>query len=401
MEVNINNQESNEQVSEAVNDNDCPSALVMEQESVDKLQKKGKFTKLSGAGRKRFKWLIKQGLDAKEARSKALEKLPDDAKVNKRRVCSEDSTLEQKGKKQFEQKSQAVQIASQKPISVGSEAVPESSATTSFTNALKSMKVGVFSEKYPKEILTNEQMAAIQDQILEKITEKEGGPDPQFSGISHRPGWLSITCDNEATLQWLKSIIGEVKPWEGANLKIVDEGNLPKSKILSAFFPNSSEETTEKILKLIKAQNSYLATSEWKVLRRKNEGTAAHVVMSVDLPSVELLKTLSYKISFKFGKVTLHNKIEQKSNPNSPKPAEASNQPSGTGTAKADPRPSVSTPAKADQKPSGTTQAKAAPKPSNLWTRREEQGRHSGTPLKGLRPGRGKKNWKPRPRSSK
>ncbi|KAI5700738.1 hypothetical protein M8J75_002430 [Diaphorina citri] len=66
---------------------------------------------------------------------------------------------------------------------------------------------------------------------------------------------------------------------------------------------------------MVKKQNSRLATSEWKILRRSNEGTVAHVIMSVDLASVELLKTLSYKISLKFGKVTLHNKSEQKSKP--------------------------------------------------------------------------------------
>ncbi|KAI5748038.1 hypothetical protein M8J77_021180 [Diaphorina citri] len=421
MEVDTNDQQSNEQLSEAV----------------EKLQIKEKFKSLSGAARKRFKWLIKQGLSAKEARSKAMEKIPETAIANKKRARSADSTPEEKGGKQSEQKRQKVHIASPKSTPVGLEVVPESSAaTTSFANALRSIKVGVLAERYPEENLTNEQMVAIQAQILEKISEKEGGPDPQFSGIAHRPGWLSITCDDEATSQWLKSIIGEVKPWEGANLKVVEEGDLPKSKILSAYFPSSSEDTTEKILKMVKKQNSRLATSEWKILRRNNEGTAAHVIMSVDLASVELLKTLSYKISFKFGKVTLHNKSEQKSKPNVPKPAKASSQPSGTGTAKAtpqpsvskpakasnqppgtqtakaDPKPSVSTPAKADPGPSGTTQAKATPKPSkvgtstssqgsSLWTRREERGRHSDTPLKGLRPGKGKKDWKPRPRSPK
>lgn len=309
MEVDTNDQQSNEQLSEAV----------------EKLQIKEKFKSLSGAARKRFKWLIKQGLSAKEARSKAMEKVPETAIANKKRARSADSTPEEKGGKQSEQKRQKVHIASPKSTPVGLEVVPESSAaTTSFANALRSIKVGVLAERYPEENLTNEQMVAIQAQILEKISEKEGGPDPQFSGIAHRPGWLSITCDDEATSQWLKSIIGEVKPWEGANLKVVEEGDLPKSKILSAYFPSSSEDTTEKILKMVKKQNSRLATSEWKILRRNNEGTAAHVIMSVDLASVELLKTLSYKISFKFGKVTLHNKSEQKSKPNVPKPAKAS-----------------------------------------------------------------------------
>uniref|UniRef100_A0A8D9A7T3 DUF4780 domain-containing protein n=1 Tax=Cacopsylla melanoneura TaxID=428564 RepID=A0A8D9A7T3_9HEMI len=337
-------------------------------EATKKPQQREKFQSLSGAARKRFKWLLKQGLGVTEARAKALEKLPDETRTSKKRGRSEDSTPEAaKGEKLTEQKRQKVLIPSQKPSSEGHEGVPETSqAPHSFANALKSTKVGVLLQNYPEDNLTNDQMANIQSQILDKIAEKEGAPYPQFSGTAYRPGWLSITCDNSATVDWLKSIIGGIQPSTGANLKVVDEGDLPKSKILSGYFPSSSEEATEKILRLVKAQNQSLTSNEWKVLRRNNEGTAAHLIMSVDLASVELLKKENYKISYKFGKVALHNKSEPK------------------------PQPNVQPPAKANVT-SGVEPVKANPKPS---------GSRTNTGVRSPRPGKGKRDWKPRkPRS--
>ncbi|KAL1447930.1 hypothetical protein WDU94_000622 [Cyamophila willieti] len=356
--------------------------LISPTEANKKPQQKERFQSLSGAARKRFKWLLKQGLGVTEARAKALEKLPDEERNSKKRGRSEEPSPEatNKGEKLKEQKRQKVQIPSPKPSTEGSEGVPGTSkAPHSFANALRSIKVGVLLENYPEENLSNDQMATIQKEILEKIAEKEGAPYPQFSGTAYRPGWLSITCDNSATSDWLKSIIGGLKPWEGANLKVVDEGDLPKSKILSGYFPNSDEEPTEKILRMIKAQNQSLTSSEWKVLRRNNEGTAAHLIMSVDLASVELLKKESYKVSYKFGKVALHNKSEPKPQSKVQKPAKARNETSGGESAKVTQKPSVS-----------RTNPGARPP-----VRREERGQFSETPLKGLRPGKGKRDWKP------
>lgn len=368
-------------------------------EAVKKLQLKEK--RMNGAARKRFKWLIKQGLTESEARDKAKEKLPETARTSKKRGRSEDSTPESKGEKLSEQKKQRVHQASQIAPNKGSEVVPGTSTAMNFSNALKTLKVGVFLENYPEENLTNTQMGQIQENILMKVIEKETPPSPQFSGYAYRPGWLSISCDNEATAEWLKNIIGSVEPWEGAKLKAVDEADLPKSKVLSCYFPNSSHDDTEKILKLIKAQNG-LASSEWKILRRTNEGTAAHLIMSVDLASIEQLKKQDYKISFKFSKVILHNKSEKARDP---KPAKVKPTPSGP---KSKPPATQSQQPKAKTNPSApqTTEAKeqtsragTVSTPQNVknrHTQHSRQDRFSDSPLKGLRPSKGKKDWKPR-----
>lgn len=365
MEVESNDQQSNKGLSEAV----------------EKLQIKDPKERLSGAGRKRFKWLLKQGLDPKEARAKAMLPLP--ARTGPgtpmKRTRSEDSTPEHRGEKLTEPKrSKTIASSSNEEVEATSET---SDATSSFANALKSVKVGILSEGYPDENLSDVQMNLIQERILELISEKEGAPYPQFSGIAHRPGWLSLNCDNAETAEWLKSIAGQLTPWEGAKLKVVDEADLPRSKILSAYFPNSAEDDSEKILKLVKAQNQHLTPNGWKIIRRNNEGKAAHLIMSVDLASIARLKSNGYKVSYKFGKVTLHNKSEPKQ-PQKPtqKPEKAAQKPTGPNTDKVTQKPSVS-------------QASEA---SSSRGRQEGRDRVSETPLKGLRPGKGKRDWKPR-----
>lgn len=334
--------------------------------------------------------------------------LPDEIRISKKRIRSEDSTPENKGQRQAMPKRPKVQKASPPK---GSEAEPcTSGASLSFANALTSVKVGVMLENYPEENLTKDQMDSIQKQILVKISEKEDAPYPQFSGISYRPGWLSITCDDIATAGWLKSTAGTLKPWDGAKLKAVDEADLPKSRILSVYLPNSKEDTSETILKLMKAQNPGLICKEWKILQRSNEGTAAHLILSVDLASVELLKKCSYKISYKFGKVVVYNKSEHKPT----KKVE-------TKTAKANKKPSVQPPNSSQPKetealPMGsasTMAAKVQPEPSESSTSGEhaKQGKVnlvagrsknmgkgdeiSAPPPKGSKPGKGKKR-KPR-----
>lgn len=55
-----------------------------------------------------------------------------------------------------------------------------------------------------------------------------------------------MNSDNVETAEWLKHIAGQLTPWEGAKLKVVNETDLPKSKIIPAYFPNSAEEDSEK-----------------------------------------------------------------------------------------------------------------------------------------------------------
>lgn len=264
--------------------------------TISKLQLKDNKKKLSGAARKRFKWLVANGHDPVEAREKAMEPLQRQTK----RQRSDGSTPEAETKKQKTEDARA------ESSSGGPPPQRKTPSSISFKQALEGKKVGILHSKYPDVNLTTDQLKAVQEAILGKILEAaevEGTTKPKFLGTTFKAGWLNVNCADEATAQWLISTAKDLKPWDDAQLTAVEEKDLPKSSIINAFFPNSKEDKNEVILKLIKGQNSGLNTSEWRVLKRKDEGSGALLTLSIDFPSFEILKKSDFKIDFKFGQI--------------------------------------------------------------------------------------------------
>ena len=353
-------------------------------EAVKKLQlnegAKRQRVKLSGAARRRLKWLMKKGLAFEEAREKCQEPVPE--KGRSKRPRSEDTTPE----------SAKAEKRVRKSVGERSEATLEPKPSTStaptlnFKEALTKLKVGIFHSNYPEEYLNKDQMMTIQEEILVRVN--DGPVSPKFSGLSLRPGWLCITCDNKDTAEWLIGVTGSIKPWEGASLKAVEEKDLPRSKILSGYFPNSSETTSEKIVDLLKGQNRELNVAEWRVVHRSNEGTAAHLLLSVDIASVELLRKADFKVSFRFGKVALHSKSEGTKPKPKPKARKAPPAASGPSTSQRDkPEPTAST--------SGTQASGKVPSTSKGAKSKEGHFPPLDPPQRGFRPGKGKEH-KPR-----
>jgi hypothetical protein len=278
------------------------------QESVERLKLRDK--RLSGAARKRLRWLLKQGIPEDQARSQAAKPIDPEGRGSKR-PRSDGSTPEAANKK--------------RPIPTGAELprdtskAPKDTAPISFKQAVEGKKVGILHQGFPKDCLSNDQLKAIQEAILQKIVDlEEGSVKPKFLGSTYRAGWMVLNCANEATAKWLFEHVGTLSPWEGAKLKAVEEKDLPKAIIVNAFFPDSVEDNNERILKLLRGQNDGLSTADWRILRRTQEGSAVHLTMSIDGPSCENLKKTGYKASFKFGQVGIRPKSAAKPPANPP-----------------------------------------------------------------------------------
>lgn len=268
------------------------------EESIEKLKLKDK--RLSGAARKRFKWLMKKGHSREEALELAKQKMPE-KQANTKRLRSDDS-IEQDDSKKFKPASESK--AKAKVPKANPQ--PRDQPKASFSAALEGVKVGILPKAYPETLLTNDQLKLIQDEILEKVIEQEEAElKPRFLNSTYKPGFLVVTCANEATAEWLIGATTKIKPWEGAELKAVTDKDIPRAQILVGYFPQSEEYSNERIFKLIKAQNAGLNVSEWKVFRRAQEGSITQITISVDHPSAERLKKESYKICYRFGTASL------------------------------------------------------------------------------------------------
>ncbi|KAG5893074.1 hypothetical protein JTB14_021575 [Gonioctena quinquepunctata] len=150
----------------------------------------------------------------------------------------------------------------------------------------------------------------VTETILDKIIKsgKKAATQTHFHSSHNRPGWVALMCADNTTMQWLKSTIKDIKPWVGAELRVVEEAEMPHNEILVAYLPGSQGYSTEKILGLIEAQNESLNATNWRVLRRVSEGPLELLTLSVDHQSAERLRKTGFVINYKFGHTTLRPK---------------------------------------------------------------------------------------------
>ncbi|RZF43172.1 hypothetical protein LSTR_LSTR013337 [Laodelphax striatellus] len=110
------------------------------------------------------------------------------------------------------------------------------------------VRVGIIHQNYPDELLTVEQMNAVEEAVIAQIMEVEGAEQPTFSGMSRKPGYMIVNCDDQPTSTWLTEAVKRIMPWKGAKLKAVLEGEIPRSHVVTAYLPNSSLDSSEYIL---------------------------------------------------------------------------------------------------------------------------------------------------------
>ncbi|KAG5876066.1 hypothetical protein JTB14_004425 [Gonioctena quinquepunctata] len=254
-----------------------------------------KNIRLSGAARKRLKYFIKQGVPVEEARLKSVEPMKESTSdKGLQRVWSE------------EERNPDVHLIKRArgPERGSSASMP---IKPTFSHITRGVKVCILPKYYPKVLLTTEQMESVRETILDKIIEigKNAAVQPHFHSSHNGPGWVSLMCADDTTMHWLKGVIKGIKPWRGAELRVVEEAELPHDEILVAYLPGSQGYSTEKILGLMEAQNKSLNAINWRVLNRTSEGPLELLTLSVDLPSAERLRKTEFVINYQFGHATL------------------------------------------------------------------------------------------------
>lgn len=256
--------------------------------------------RLGGAARKRFKYLVAHGIPPSEARVQALkplEKVSTSGKGSKR-VRSEGNTPEGHKEKK------------QKRLKEGRKTVPTKPPRPTFSQMAGGIRIGILPTNFPEELLTTAQTTDVQEAILDKVVEtgKKATTKPKFLSSHNRPGWLAVVCADNATLQWLKDTINSIKPWESASLRIAEEADIPHSEIFTTYVPGSLGYSTERILSLIEAQNESLNATNWRVLRRSDQGPMVELTLSVDCQSAERLNRIGYAVCYRFGHIVLRPK---------------------------------------------------------------------------------------------
>lgn len=285
-----------------------------------------KFIRLNGAGKKRFKYFLANGHSAQEARELAI--APMDLKAreqgnsdqNKRRRNTELDRSNSSDTNPLP-KRMAYQSASRKPsrfsaqsrldqIRAGPSGIGQHSYNPTYRDAVSATKVGIIPKDFPKIELTTRQILATQKAILKLVAQQRKQKiKPKFGTCLIRQGYMILICKNQDTVQWLKAIIPNIKPWEDANLDAVDEKNIPQPDILIGFFPYSTEDSTNEILALVESQNNGLDVDAWRIMKRQTiKEQHIQLNFTVDSLSMEALERCGFVLDYKFGTAPLRKR---------------------------------------------------------------------------------------------
>ena len=183
-----------------------------------------------------------------------------------------------------------------------------------YTEVINQIRIGIISKNYPETTLTTLQLKSAHDAIMERVLEQRRAPvKPTFRGCSLKSGFMVINCCDQATADWLKGITSSLQPWEGAELIAVEEKNIPRSEILIAYLPNSATRSNENIVAYIESQND-LNTDSWRILQRTalNEGDV-ELVLTVDEESMQKLEGMGFRINYLYNTAKLRRKRNRRS----------------------------------------------------------------------------------------
>ncbi|XP_044759042.1 uncharacterized protein LOC123322162 [Coccinella septempunctata] len=176
---------------------------------------------------------------------------------------------------------------------------------------VEGIKVGIV-DRDPEANLSAEQLDLLQGAILRHTLRKEEkGAGIRFLSCTHKPGWLMIRCADEATVSWLENCLLQIKPWDGANLRIVQGTELPKPYVCVAYIPDpplGDRPSQDEVLTGLSVMNPDLEAESWAVLHHQVSGPGRTWTFSVDESSMSRLKALNMMPYYGFGRVTFRAK---------------------------------------------------------------------------------------------
>lgn len=188
----------------------------------------------------------------------------------------------------------------------------------SYAGAIKSIKMAIFAENNPEDMIKPEECTWLEEAILDAILTENGETPISFTGIYFKPGVLLIDCQNEYSAKWLGRTAPTLAGWTGPKLRVAPADEAPKSATIVINFPRSAEKPDEKILEMLRLQNTGLNTKAWKVLKATSDGENRKITLQVDDESHKALEAGNRVVSYRYGKIPVHiikNKTSGEENP--------------------------------------------------------------------------------------
>lgn len=170
---------------------------------------------------------------------------------------------------------------------------------------VEGIEMCVLRAEYPEVLLTKGEMEVIEKHIIEQII--KGWRDKiRLDYFKHGPGYINTKAADATTAEWLRQAIWGANIKLGMNLKVAVGNEIPRSKLVTMFFPKSEGITKEDILKGIKSSND-LDTERWQVAKEELvEGKGKTLKVLIDEHQQRKLVALKHTIRFLFYTIKVH-----------------------------------------------------------------------------------------------
>lgn len=234
----------------------------------------------SGAARRRYKKLLKEGGVASPASPPSLSKpteggrdAPTRADKRSRPEQTTPGSADRQGKK------------------------PKVTDQGSYAQAARgTIKLAIIPDNYPEIKLGAEDVALIRKLIRKRILELPANTRaPTFAGSWERDGALVFSCADEPTGDWLKSLPPELAVGDKP-LRVLPADELPKRHraVVHVEEPGMS---AEEALKLLDRQNKDLRAGEWVVAKgsESSGASSSHFACLIGDSSLEALRSCNFR----------------------------------------------------------------------------------------------------------
>ena len=131
------------------------------------------------------------------------------------------------------------------------------------------LQVGIVSEGFPEITIREDQVRPLKEAIIDNVVASVVGEFPCFEDrwLSH--GAFMLHCATTKDKEWLMSNITNLKPWEGAALRVVISEQLPKWRKTVIYV--RSGRSAENILRTMNGKNSNFNAQGWKKIEYRED----------------------------------------------------------------------------------------------------------------------------------
>ncbi|CAH1106680.1 unnamed protein product [Psylliodes chrysocephalus] len=143
---------------------------------------------------------------------------------------------------------------------------------------------------------------------------------PTFRSWSLSGEIIRVTCDDDLTLEWLKTKVPTLKTWEGATLAVLRINELPKLTKASLWIPGEAQADLDEkkvVLRRLEGQNPNLHLAKWCTFHHeiKKDPRGHLFAFGIGDEDMGTLKAKSMRMSYAFISLIIRPKVEKEAEP--------------------------------------------------------------------------------------